>query len=429
MMKIEQIKELLEKSGAFAWRITQTKTKRWEFYFIRHDLDQNRSADIENYQITVFVKSDDGKGVGSASAEMGPDETPEYVELTIKDLLFQASLIKDAYYELKAPAALPESEETDVDLNRISADFMDTVKKLPETDEVFMNSYEIFVSDVKRRIVTSTGIDVTEKYPVSLLETVVNARNSEHEIEFYKLYDSGTCMKKDLTADLGKTFEYGPARLSAGKTPSLGKADVLFSGEDAVRIYEYFKDGLDCAFIHMKYSSFKKGEPIAEDITGDKVTLKTLKFLDGSSMNMLTDPEGTPIEDRTLMEEDIPKSFHGGTKFSYYLGEKNTFIPGNYEVSGGTKTAEELKKGPVLECVFFSDFQVDTMSGDLFGEIRLAFMHEADGSVRPVTGGSISGNMKEFVKSMKMSTDRSRYDNALIPSYTRLSDVTVTGAE
>ncbi|MBQ3852497.1 MAG: TldD/PmbA family protein [Lachnospiraceae bacterium] len=428
-MKIEQIKELLEKSGAFAWRITQTKTKRWEFYFIRHDLDQNRSADIENYQITVFVKSDDGKGVGSASAEMGPDETPEYVELTIKDLLFQASLIKDAYYELKAPAALPESEETDVDLNRISADFMDTVKKLPETDEVFMNSYEIFVSDVKRRIVTSTGIDVTEKYPVSLLETVVNARNSEHEIEFYKLYDSGTCMKKDLTADLGKTFEYGPARLSAGKTPSLGKADVLFSGEDAVRIYEYFKDGLDCAFIHMKYSSFKKGEPIAEDITGDKVTLKTLKFLDGSSMNMLTDPEGTPIEDRTLMEEDIPKSFHGGTKFSYYLGEKNTFIPGNYEVSGGTNTAEELKKGPVLECVFFSDFQVDTMSGDLFGEIRLAFMHEADGSVRPVTGGSISGNMKEFVKSMKMSTDRSRYDNALIPSYTRLSDVTVTGAE
>ena len=428
-MKIEQIKELLEKSGAFAWRITQTKTRRWEFYFIRHDLDQNRSADIENFQITVFVKSEDGKGVGSASAEMGPDETFEYVELTIKDLLFQASLIKDAYYELKAPAIFPETEEKDVDLNRISADFMDTVKNLPETDEVFMNSYEIFVSDVKRRIVTSTGIDVTERYPVSLLETVVNARNSEREIEFYKLYDSGICMKNDLTTDLGKTFEYGPSRLVAEKTPSLGKADVVFSGEDAVRLYEYFKDGLDCAFIHMKYSSFRKGEPIAEGICGDKVTLKTLRTLDGSSMNMLTDPEGTPIEDRVLMEDDVPKAFHGGTKFSYYLGEKDTFIPGNYEVSGGSRSRDELLKGPVLECVFFSDFQVDTMSGDLFGEIRLAFLHEADGSVRPVTGGSISGNMKDFVKSMKMSADRSRYDNALIPTYTRLADVTVTGAE
>jgi PmbA protein len=179
----------------------------------------------------------------------------------------------------------------------------------------------------------------------------------------------------------------------------------------------------------MKYSSFKKGEPIAEGISGDKVTLKTLRTLDGSSMNMLTDPEGTPIEDRVLMEEDIPRAFHGGTKFSYYLGEKDTFIPGNYEVSGGSHGKDELLKGPVLECVFFSDFQVDTMSGDLFGEIRLAFLHEADGTVRPVTGGSISGNMKDFVKNMKMSTERSRYDNALIPTYTRLADVTVTGAE
>jgi len=428
-MKTEQITELLNKSGAFAWRITRTRTKRWEFYFIRHDLDQNRSADIENIQITVFVKSEDGKGVGSATAEMGPDETPEYVELTIKDLLFQAGLVKDAYYELKALSETADAVEQEVDLNRISADFMDTVKKLPETDEVFMNSYEIFVSDVTRRIVTSTGIDVTEKYPVSLLETVVNARNADHEIEFYKLYDSGTCMKEDLGNDLRKTFEYGPARLNAGKTPSLGKADVVFSGEDALRLYEYFKDGLDCAFIHMKYSSFKKGEPIAENFTGDRVTLKTLRYLEGSSMNMVTDPEGTPIEDRVLMEDGVPVSFHGGTKFSYYLGEKNTFIPGNYEVSGGSCSKDELLKGPVLECVFFSDFQVDTMSGDMFGEIRLAFLHEADGKVRPVTGGSISGNMKDFVKSMKMSKERSRYDNALIPSLTRLTDVTVTGAE
>ena len=428
-MKIEEIKELLEKSGAFAWRITQTKRKRWEFYFIRHDLDQNRSADIENIQITVFVKSEDGEGVGTATAEMGPDETKEYVELTIKDLLFQAGLVKDAYYELKAPGDIAAGEEKDIDLNRISADFMDTVKKLPETDDVFMNSYEIFVSDVKRRIVTSTGIDVTEKYPVSLLETVVNARNADHEIEFYKLYDSGICMKKDLTSDLGKTFEYGPARLSAGKTPSLGKADVVFSGEDALRIYECYKDGLDCAYVYMKYSPFKKGVPIAENVTGDKVTLKALRNLDGSSMNMLTDSEGTPIEDRVLLEDNVPKAFHGGTKFSYYLGEKDTFIPGNYEVSGGTHTKEELLKGPVLECVFFSDFQVDSMSGDLFGEIRLAFLHEADGSIRPVTGGSISGNMKDFIKSITMSSERTRYDNALIPSYTRLEGVTVTGAE
>ena len=101
----------------------------------------------------------------------------------------------------------------------------------------------------------------------------------------------------------------------------------------------------------------------------------------------------------------------------------------NYEVSGGTHTTEDLMKGPVLECVYFSDFQVDTLTGDIFGEIRLAYLHGADGSVKPVTGGSVSGNLRKLMADMKMSEERTRYDNALIPTLTRLSGVTVTGAE
>ncbi len=60
-MKTDEIVKLLKESGAFGWRITDTVTKGWEFYFIRHSLDQNRSKDIENIQITVFVLSEDGK--------------------------------------------------------------------------------------------------------------------------------------------------------------------------------------------------------------------------------------------------------------------------------------------------------------------------------------------------------------------------------
>ena len=129
-MKIDMIKELLENSGAFAWRITDTVTKGWEFYFIRHSLDQNRSKDIENIQITVYVMSEDKKSVGTASADMGPDETREYVELTIKDLIYQASLVQDAYYELKAPAYSEIPAMEDADINKISGDFIDTMKNL-----------------------------------------------------------------------------------------------------------------------------------------------------------------------------------------------------------------------------------------------------------------------------------------------------------
>ena len=428
-MKIDMIKELLEKSGAFAWRITDTVTKGWEFYFIRHSLDQNRSKDIENIQITVYVLSDDKKSVGTASADMGPDETKEYVELTIKDLIYQASLVQDAYYELKAPAYSDIPAMEDADINKISSDFIDTMKNLEEDDEAFLNSYEIFVSSITRRIVTSTGIDVTEKYPVSLLETVVNARNSEQEIEFYNLYDSGLCLKDDIKRNVASTMKHGRNRLSAGKTPSLDKYDVVFSSDDAVRIYEFFKDALDIAYICMKYSPLEKNKPVIEGIKGDKVTLKAVKNLPGSSQNREVDAEGTPIRDEILMEDGIPKAFHGSTRFSYYMGEKDTFMLSNYEVCGGTHESEELLKGPVLECVYFSDFQVDTLTGDIFGEIRLAYLHEADGSIKPVTGGSVSGNLRMLMMDMKMSKERTRYDNALIPTLTRLSGVTVTGAE
>ncbi len=428
-MKTDEIIELLKKSGADAWRITDTVKKGWEFYFIRHDLDQNRSKSLENILITVFVASKDREYVGSASAEVGPDETKEYIELTIKDLIFQAGLVKDKYYELKAPAQDLEIPDRDIDLNAISADFINTFKSIPETEETYMNSYEIFVSSVERRIVTSTGTDVTEKYPVSLLDTVVNAKNGDHEIEFYKLYDSGECQKEALKADIGKTMEHGRARLRAQNTPNLEKCDVVFSSEDALRIYELFKDGLDTSFIYMKYSPFKKGEPIAEDVKGDKVTLRALRSVEGSSLNRVTDEEGSPIKDTLLMEENVPVSFHGSSRFSYYLNEKDTFIVGNYEVEGGSYSAEELLKGPVLECVFFSDFQVDTLTGDMFGEIRLAYLHEADGTVRPVTGGSVSGNLRELISDMKMSRERTLYDSAIIPSYTRIAGVTVTGAE
>ena len=94
-MKTDEIVKLLKESGAFGWRITDTVTKGWEFYFIRHSLDQNRSKDIENIQITVYVLSDDKKSVGCASADMGPDDTKEYVELTIEDLIYQAGLVQD----------------------------------------------------------------------------------------------------------------------------------------------------------------------------------------------------------------------------------------------------------------------------------------------------------------------------------------------
>jgi PmbA protein len=77
--------------------------------------------------------------------------------------------------------------------------------------------------------------------------------------------------------------------------------------------------------------------------------------------------------------------------------------------------------------VEFSDFQVDDVTGDIAGEIRLAYLHK-DGKTVPVCGGSVSGSMNELMKEMRFSAESRQYDTLLIPALTRLNGATVTGA-
>ena len=53
---------------------------------------------------------------------------------------------------------------------------------------------------------------------------------------------------------------------------------------------------------------------------------------------------------------------------------------------------EELKTGPYLHVVRFSDFQMDSFSGHFSGEIRLAYWCDGE-NVIPVTGGAVNGSI------------------------------------
>ena len=124
----------------------------------------------------------------------------------------------------------------------------------------------------------------------------------------------------------------------------------------------------------------------------------------------------------------MPKTFFGGRRFRYYLGIDDSYLACNFDVSGGSKTNDEIRDGKYLEIVEFSDFAVDSISGDIAGEIRLGYYHDGD-KVTPVSGGSISGCMVNFVNEIYMSKEKRQYDNFNIPALTRLENVSVTGVE
>ncbi len=426
---MERYINVLKASGADAWEIVQTRTRGWEFYFIGHKLDQNRAKNVEHVKLKVYKLSEDGQSLGIASADVTPTETEEGLKKITKDLVYQASLVKNKPYKLNGPVPFEPIEISLKPLQEEAADFIKTMNGIAETETEYLNSFEIFTNQVERRLVNSEGIDITENYPTSMLDVVVNARKDDHEIELYRLYEAGSCDPAKIKHDIEELLQIGKDRLITVPTPPLEKIPAVFSTDDALEIYKYFLENLDAAYLVRGMSSFEIGKQIAENIEGDRITFESVRFLPGSPANFACDPEGAPIRDAVLIKDSVPMKFIGGRMFSQYLGLEDSFEISNWRVSGGSRSAEEIRSGKFLEIVEFSDFQVDAMTGDIFGEIRLAYYHDGTGAVTPVSGGSVSGNMRDNLEHMQMSKETRIYSNAEIPAVTRLENINIAGVE
>ena len=71
-MMIDSIVKALDASGVYGWEINDEKKNGWEFYFIRHELDQHRAKNVEHITVKVYQMTDDGESVGFASEEIAP---------------------------------------------------------------------------------------------------------------------------------------------------------------------------------------------------------------------------------------------------------------------------------------------------------------------------------------------------------------------
>lgn len=425
---LEMIRQALEYTETSGYQIEDIRKRGWEFYFIKHRLDQNRAKEVEHIGVTVYKLLDDGRNMGSARAEISPRAGRKEIEQTIGQLAEEAGYVVNPAYTLNKGANVLPVDHKGVDVEGISRDFIETMQNIPETSTEDINSYEIFASEVTRRTINSEGVDYTAVYPDSMIEVVTNARRDGKEIELYRMYRSGTCDRAGLSRDVSETLRYGKDKLIAVNTPALKKSAVVFSTSAALELYNYFFYRTRARMIYQRISDAKIGTSLIGDEKGDKVTMYAVHELENSSRNFLIDEEGAMIHDRCLVKDNVPQNLWGSRQYSQYLGLKDSSIVYNYSVEGGSRKADELRRGDFLEVVEFSDFRCDPMTSDIAGEIRLGYWHH-DGKVTAVSGGSVSGSLKELAKEMYLSRETRQYNNSVIPEVTRLEDVTVTGIE
>ena len=69
---LDTVVSLLRSADVYAWEVSDVLTDAWEFYMIRHALDQNRVRHVEHLTVKVYRLSEDGETMGSASSQILP---------------------------------------------------------------------------------------------------------------------------------------------------------------------------------------------------------------------------------------------------------------------------------------------------------------------------------------------------------------------
>lgn len=418
---ITRIQKALERCGITLWRINETVEETAELFFVKKELDTRRSKDVRKYEVTVFRDTEEGKR-GFTSVQLVSSMEDDELDGELKGAYYAAQFAANPYFDLpetvKAPMVEATGELATAPLAG-SAGKMAKALFAPDTHaDAFVNSAEIFVERKRVRILSSGGTDVSYANAKVNGEFVVQSKEPE-DVELHNQFAYDALEEAALSAKVEEALSFVRDRAHAQKVLKSGKYDLLLTGDNVAEVLGYYTSRSAASMVYAHYSTWKPGEDVQGETSGERLDL-TLRATEPYS------EEGIPMVDRPLLEGGKLQMYHGANRFCRYLGIGPT---GNYEklsCGNGTVPFGEMKKGPVLWAVTFSDFQMNVMTGTFGGEIRLAYLIE-DGKATPVTGGSVNGSLLEGQKDLTFSTDRyvsSRYDG---PYAVRIKNVNVAG--
>ncbi len=425
MILLNEYVELLKEAGLDDWIIHKIKATSTELFVIDSQVDMPRIKSIMEYQVEVFMDSEvDGKKCrGHAFVKMGGTVSKEEFKQKVEEAKLAALKLHDEYYELpKRLVSLNMVESEDSQLERLKG-IVDTLVSIETKENERINSFEVYVKNVGNHIVTSRGSDIRYRNKYNNMEVVVNVNDEQHEIEI--VYEDSFDLKseEELRQDILKVLERGNDRLKAQKNIYAPK-NVIISGKNVLAFKDYFTYKVNAFAAYVKASNVGINDPIFKgEIKGDVVNMKVYRHLPGASNNAPCGGAGTPAKNATIIEDGICKNYVGNYRYAYYMNVP--CIPTiHLELAGGKKSIAELKREPYLECVEFSDFQVEPDTGEFAGELRLGYYFDGE-KIIPVTGGSISGDLGELGHEFYLSKETKQYDNDIFPLSVLLKGATI----
>jgi predicted Zn-dependent protease len=433
--------ELARTPGVSAWLIREKQVESQELFFIRQELDMNRAKTVRHLRLTVYhdYRAEGRDWRGSAGVRLHPSSGRREIKAAIAKALQAAALVRNRPHPLArpaevsaeqpgaAPAAAPAAGELAGRLEAVRR----AVFSEDRHEEGRLNSCEIFLDREHIRVLNSEGVDVRFERGRSSIELIAEwqARGRE-EVETYRELRFAGVDEGAIKAQVRELLQYTRDRAHAqplGGSQLTAARTVLLSGEAVPELIGYYLAQSAAENVYRRISSLEVGRSVQGRPRGDSLTVRLSPFLEGSSASAPYDADGHPLREVTLIEEGVLCRYWGPVRFCHYLDCPPTGRVPNLVVTPGTRGAEEMRREPYLEVVSFSDFQCDPLTGDFGGEIRLAYLGNGKEAV-PVTGGSISGNLRRVQEGMTLSAELASRDNFRGPRTLGLRGVAVTPA-
>jgi PmbA protein len=442
--RIVKALERAEKKGgikAAEWRLVSTNSSRQERYYVKDDLELAREVEEARHSLTVYVDGEEGgkKTRGEATISLQPSFSDEEIDAKIAQALFAASISKNPWFDLPGAAAaksvLPVSgfetmdETSRAEVCRKALFAPETLSEEKPCPRI--NALELFVSKTSKHFINSKGARFDTVQWKGYSEFIVEAKGDSGPVE---LFDDIAFSQPDtarLTAATGARLANVKDRAAAVPTPALKNLPVILEGREAEEIFAWFFNNASTESIFMKVSPFFLGINVQQNdpasSVADPLDIWAESAIPGLPDSSSYDSDGFPLERTLVVKKGTLKCLTGGIRYADWLGQPRKGAFPLFSVSEGSFSLEQLRNQPCLELIKFSDFRLETTTGDFGGEIRLAYWF--DGTRRiPVTGGSISGSVAELRSTMVRSKERGLGARSLCPVAVKLTGVSITGA-
>ena len=420
------------------YKITNVTTTSTELFFIKEELQMNRAKDVTHVTINVYKNFEENgiKYKGSSQTLISPTNTNEEIERKINQAVLAASFVKNEYYSLVEPSneIAPEINSAFKSGNVINS-IGKLVKDLYEENnqfEAFINSTEFFINKKEIQIINSKGLNISYDSYQCEIELITEANGANESIEIYEVFNFSDYDQEYIKTSIVESLENASLRAQAVPMPKVENLPVILRGSSSKELWDYYSFCTSGAQIYEHLHNHKVGENIqgeniqGENIQGDKVSISRKPNIPNSTASRYYDGDGVYLREIQLLKNGIITSLLAGKRISDYLKIPCTGNVGNMVVEGGSYSEDELRKGPHLEIISFSDFQSDPMTGFFGGEFRLGIYFDGEKKT-PVTLGSISGNIKKVQSQLYLSKELTKSNNFIGPKLIKINNISIAG--